>query len=91
MDEATLARLQCPITRTPLALIDNATLNQVNRAIADGTLKTSDDDPVEAPIEGGLVNRDRTWLYPIRSGIPSLLVDEAIDLLSLPGLDSEDD
>ena len=89
MDEATLARLQCPITKTPLSLVDSDMIAQINQAIADHALKTSDDEVVNEPIEGGLVNQEQTWLYPIRNGIPTLLTDEAIDLLSLPS--SNDD
>jgi uncharacterized protein YbaR (Trm112 family) len=37
-------------------------------------------EPVREPLAEGLVRLDRTLLYPVRDGIPILLVEEAIVL-----------
>ena len=72
--------LVCPQDRTPLALADEPLLARVNQAIAAGRVKNQGGEPIQDPLQGGLVCQDKTLLYPILDGIPVLLVDEAIPL-----------
>ncbi len=80
IDEKLLDILACPENHTPLSLADEGLLAKLNEAISAGRLKNKGGQPVEEPIEGGLVREDRTLLYPIVDGIPVLLIDEALSL-----------
>ena len=51
---------------------------RLNEAIAAGELRNQGGQPVDNPLDGGLIREDSTLLYPIVDGIPVLLVDEAI-------------
>ncbi len=75
-----LGILVCPQDRTPLGLADLDLVAKLNRSIAAGVLKNMAGEKVEQPLEGGLVRKDGTLLYPIVDGIPVMLVDEAIRL-----------
>ncbi len=80
IDKDLLDILVCPENRTPLHLADESLVDRLNRAVAGGTLKNRVGQPVQSPLEGGLVREDGTLLYPIIDGIPVLLTDEAIPL-----------
>ena len=80
IDKQLLAILVCPENRTPLQLADDELVEKLNRAIAAGQVQNRVGEPVSEPVEGGLVREDKTLVYPIREGIPVLIVDEAIPL-----------
>ncbi len=85
IDKEFLGYLLCPDNRTPLHEADEALLARLNEAIRAGTVKNRVGEPVCRPLEGGLVREDGEFLYPVRDGIPMLLIDEAIPLAALRG------
>ena len=72
--------LVCPEDHTRLQLADEPLVAKLNAAIAAGELTSRGGEKVTEPIDGGLVREDGTRLYPIRDGIPVMLVDEAIPM-----------
>ena len=80
LDKDLLAILACPETKEPVGLADDALLQRVNAAIADGKLKNRDGQPVEKALEAALVRQDGKLLYPVRGGIPIMLIEEGIPL-----------
>lgn len=87
MDRKLLDILACPATRQPLALLDAAGLDALNRAIAAGGVRREDAAPQEAPVREALVTRDRKRVYRIDDGIPVLLAEEAILTAGLHGFE----
>ena len=79
MIEADLLKiLCCPETRQPLAPADAATVARLNERIAARGLKNRGGKAVTEPCEGGVVRQDGQVLYPIRQGIPLLLLAESV-------------
>jgi uncharacterized protein len=72
--------LVCPETRHPLAWAEPALIERLNRRVAQGTLRTRGGGLVLEPLEAGLVRSDGLFLYPLRRGIPVMLMDQAIPL-----------
>lgn len=85
MDKKLLDILVCPATRQPLALLEKAALEALNRAVASGTVKRNDDSPQAEPLREALITRDRKTVYRVDDGIPVLLVEEAIATAQVPG------
>jgi uncharacterized protein YbaR (Trm112 family) len=75
-----LALLCCPETHQQLELADPAQIEQLNREIASGQVRNRAGRTVREPLESALVRKDRKLLYPIRQGIPVMLIDEAIPM-----------
>ncbi len=82
IDADLLKILCCPETHQPVRPAEAALVEKLNRAISAGGLKNRVGQPVKEGLDGGLVRTDGKFLYPIRQGIPVMLVDEAIPLVS---------
>jgi len=80
VDPDLLRLLCCPETHQDLVLADPSLLEKLNDRIGSRTVKNRSGSVVERKLDGGLVRADRKFLYPIRQGIPVMLIDEAIPL-----------
>ena len=89
LTERPLLQLRCLKTGTPLKKGSTSVCQRVNALIAAGTLRNGMNLVVKNQIDGGLVNADHSWLYPVYSGIPQLLRDEAIPLRQLEEYERE--
>lgn len=83
IDQKLLAMLRCPVSGGSLQLADAFLIQRVQEAIGRGEVRDRLEQKVTAGIEGGLVDTNQNWLYPIRDGIPTLVAEEAIDLREL--------
>jgi uncharacterized protein YbaR (Trm112 family) len=75
--------LVCPETKQTLSAADAETLDRVNKAVEGGYVRNQGGDAVKEILEEGLLREDGVVLYPVRDGIPVMLLDEAIRLDSL--------
>ncbi|HKI84973.1 MAG TPA: Trm112 family protein [Candidatus Krumholzibacteria bacterium] len=73
-----LKLLVCPQTRTPVQLADSELLARVNDRIARNELRTHDGRTLTEPLQEALVREDGAVLYPVRDGIPVMLIGESI-------------
>ena len=85
MDRKLLDILVCPTTRQPLAMLDAAGLEALNRAIAAGGVRRADDSAQAEPLREALVTRDRRQVFRVEDGIPVLLAEEAIATAQIDG------
>ena len=85
IDPELLEILCCPETRQPVRAAPAAVVESVNRAIRDESLESAADGSKVAPLDGGLVREDGKFLYPIRNGIPIMLIEERIAIPAPPG------
>jgi uncharacterized protein YbaR (Trm112 family) len=83
VDASLVAILACPETHQPVHVADEATVAKVNAAIAAGSVKNRDGEAVSEAVESGLIREDGSYLYPVREGIPVMLIGEAIALADL--------
>ena len=84
LDPELLALLVCPETHQDVTLATAGEVARLNEAILRGQVKTAKGSPVDQPVEGALIRIDRAVAYPIRDGIPVMLVSEG---LSIPQVD----
>ena len=73
-----LAILCCPETKQEVSLLDPDVVDRINQRIAKGELNTKGGQPVKENIDGGLIRKDGTIVYPIRDQIPIMLIEEGI-------------
>ena len=78
LDPELLALLVCPETQQDVALANAGELALINEAIRAGRVRTVGGNPVAQPVEGALIRADMTIAYPIRDGIPVMLVSEGL-------------
>lgn len=85
MDRKLLDILVCPATRQPLAMLDKAGLEVLNRGIARGGVKRGDGAVQSEAVREALVTRDRKTVYRLDDGIPVLLAEEGIATAQIDG------
>ncbi len=78
IDPSLLDILCCPETKQPMTILDVASLDVLNRKIANGELQNTAGNPVKEPLDGGLIRSDKKIAYPIREMIPIMLIEEGI-------------
>lgn len=83
MNSELLSILVCPETKAKLNFVSTDVLNKLNQLIIAHKLKNRAGVVIEQKIEAGLIRADNKILYPIRNGIPIMLLDEGIALDNL--------
>jgi uncharacterized protein YbaR (Trm112 family) len=71
---------RCPETHQPLEELDETRLSEINEAIRAGELLDHAGATVQQILDAGLMRDDGTCVYPVRDGVPNLLVDDRIAL-----------
>lgn len=75
--------LCCPETKEPVLLAEGSVLERVNEAIRAGRARRRGGETATLPLDEGLLRGDGKVMYPVRDGIPVMLMDEAIDMASV--------
>ena len=75
-----LALLVCPATHQDVALATPDEIALINAAIGEARVLTVGGSPVDQPVEAALIRSDRSVAYPVRDGIPVMLVGEGLVL-----------
>jgi len=83
LDPELLALLVCPETHQDIALATSGEIILLNESIRSGKVRTAGGMDVKQPVEGALIRADRAIAYPIRDGIPVMLVPEGLVLQPL--------
>lgn len=83
LDPELLDILVCPETRAALRMADDDLLRALNRAVTAGSVRNRRGETLTDPVTAGLVREDGAVLYPIRDGIPIMLIDEAVPVGNL--------
>ena len=73
-----LEMIRCPVTHSELTEVPEIRVTEFNEQIEARKLINRLGQTVDLPIDGGLVNQNETLLMPVRSGIVTLIADEAI-------------
>ncbi|MBH15812.1 MAG: hypothetical protein CME30_00840 [Gemmatimonadetes bacterium] len=80
VDDELLRILVCPQTQQSLTAANTEVLDQINSAISAGTLTNKQGALVTEYLQEALMTQDGSLLYPIREGIPVMLIDESINM-----------
>lgn len=80
IDKDLLKILACPETHQPLTEAGADVLDAVNERVASGQAVNKSGEAIADKLEAALVREDGKVAYPIRDGIPVLLIDEGIEL-----------
>jgi uncharacterized protein YbaR (Trm112 family) len=77
--------LACPENKSPLHLAEPQLLESLNERIRSGELLTREGEIVVDLLEEGLIREDGKVLYPVREGIPIMMISESISLEEAAG------
>ena len=79
-DPELLRILCCPETHQPVALAGPKLIAELNERIGAGAVRNRAGRVATEQITEGLLRADGKILYPMRNGIPVMLIDEGIVL-----------
>jgi uncharacterized protein YbaR (Trm112 family) len=80
MDPELLSILCCPETHQPLQPAPAELLVSLNERIRQGNIRNRSGGAITESCEAGLLRQDGKALYPVRGGLPILLIAESIPL-----------
>ncbi len=83
LDPELLALLVCPETHQDVALATADEVTLLNEAILLGQVRTAGGKENSQIVDGALIRQDRAVAYPIRDGIPVMLVEEGLLILQV--------
>ena len=83
MDKRLLDILCCPVSKSPLRLLQRNELQQVNQAISSNGVDTVAGARVDSMLDAGLITIDGKVIYRIDDDIPVLLPEEGIGTTQL--------
>jgi uncharacterized protein YbaR (Trm112 family) len=72
--------LVCPESQQSLALAPDSVIQELNQKVALRLLHTVNKELVAEELSAGLIRKDGSVIYPIKQGIPVLLIEEGIRL-----------
>lgn len=75
-----LKLVRCPQSGDRLTLAPDEVIQQANQAIRERKLDDVSGQTVDKELDSGLINADRSILYPIRDEIVTLIADQGIAL-----------
>ena len=84
ISEELLKIIACPETKQSLVIAEPDLVDKINSLIEKGVLTSRSGQKIKNKIDAGLIQKDDCkYLYPVRDGIPVLLIDESISLDSI--------
>jgi uncharacterized protein len=78
MDKRFLDILCCPVSKSPLKLLDQKRLAEINQGIGRGEVLKVDGSKVEQSLAEALISDDGKVIYRVDDGVPVLLPEEGI-------------
>ncbi len=72
--------LACPETHQPLRRATSDELAQITAAIRERRARRHDGGALPPSVDGAYLSGDGRWVYPDVDGLPSLLIDERLEL-----------
>lgn len=82
IDEKLLMLIQCPLSGQKLTIAADELIATLNKKINGGSVRDRADQLVQQTLDQGLVTEDGARLYPVRGGIPTLITEHAIELVT---------
>ncbi len=82
MNQWLLEIVQCPLCQEPLIQAEPSLVEALLVQFREHKLTNQLGIPIDDEFEAGLVNQSRTYFYPVRGGIPTLIAEEAITIQS---------
>jgi uncharacterized protein YbaR (Trm112 family) len=72
--------LCCPITKTPVQLLDNDKLNWLNQHILQRNARYVDGSLIEKQLEQALITIDGKTVYSVEQDIPIMLAERGVSM-----------